>query len=223
VRALRIGGCACLLGLALAGCGADAGVNRPAVAELPPSGRAYLRLADEQRTAVAAGCRDRAAASAQGIAMRELRALDPAALRERLDTAYTVIAERRRPVAAVCRSAIPFITPGVRISFDGATDLRDGTFSVQTTSTKPLTISGRITPAPRRGRVLARRDLSPSDVRDAIVAPDGRFTLPAARLRKVADNTFTITIEAPPHAPRKALFTAICLDCLAGGPPPAGS
>ena len=221
MHAFRIGGCVCLLGLALAGCGADDG--RPAAVALPSSGRAYIALDSEQREAVAARCRDRAAAAARGPAARELRAVDPAVLREKLDTAYTVIAERRRPVAAVCREAIPFITPGLRISFDGALDLRDGTFNVRTTSTKPLTISGRITPAAAGARVLARRELPPSDVRDATIAPDGRFRLPTARLRKVADNTFTITIQAPPHAPRKARFTAICLDCLAGGPPPAGS
>ena len=60
----------------------------------------------------------------------------------------------------------------------------------------------------------------PPDGRAAI-ARDGTFALPAVRLRKVADNSFVVTIDAPPNAPRKVDFSAICLDCLAGGPPAA--
>jgi hypothetical protein len=40
------------------------------------------------------------------------------------------------------------------------------------------------------------------------------------RLRKIANNTFVVAIHAPPSAVRKVYFTALCLDCLAGGPPP---
>jgi hypothetical protein len=56
-----------------------------------------------------------------------------------------------------------------------------------------------------------------------VVASDGRFALPTVGLRKVADNTFTVTIQAPPHAPRKVLFSALCLDCLAGRTVPSST
>jgi len=215
VRAFRICGCACLLGLALAGCGSG-----PGGATLPSSGLAYRALDDGQRTAVGQRCRDKAAASAQGLAARELRAIDPVALRDQLDAAYSVIADQRRPVAAICREMIPLVTPGLRVSFDGATDRGDGTFTVETSSDKLLTISGRVAPPPSSGRVVAWRELAPSARRGARVADDGRFRLPAFRLRQIADNTFTVAILAPPHAPRQVLFSAICLDCLAGAPPP---
>jgi hypothetical protein len=221
VRVPRIGGYLCLVGLVLAGCGGERGVGSAAAVALPASGLAYRVLDGDQRTAIAAGCRDRAATAARGLVARELRAIKPNALREQLDGAYSVIVEQRRPVAAVCRERIPFVTPGLRISFDGATDNRDGSFAVQTTSDQRLTISGRITPPPPHGRVIARREIGPPARRSAAVGHDGRFTLPAVRLRKIADNTFTVTIQAPPHAPRKVLFSAICLDCLAGGPPPS--
>ena len=55
----------------------------------------------------------------------------------------------------------------------------------------------------------------------ARIDQDGRFVLPTQRLRKIANNTFIIRFAVPPSAPRKAYFSAICLDCLAGGPPPA--
>ena len=216
MRISRIRGRACLVGLVLAGCGSDTGTTT-----LPASGTAYRRLDDGQRTAVAEQCRDRAADRARGLAARELRAIDSAALRDRLDSAYSVIVEQRRPVAAVCREAIPFVTPGLRIAFDGAKDNRDGSFTIETSSDKRLTISGRVTPPPAGARVRAVREVGPSVARSASVGVDGRFRLPAFRLRKVADNTFTVAIHAPPHAARKVLFTAICLDCLAGRPPPA--
>jgi hypothetical protein len=201
--------------LALAGCGRDSGG-----ATLPSSGLAFRALEDDQRTAVGQRCRDEAAASAHGLAARELRAIDPVALRDQLDVAYSVIAEQRRPVAAVCRESIPFVTPGLRVGFDGAKDRGDGTFTIETSSDKRLTISGRVTPPPSSGRVVAWRELAPSARRGARVAVDGRFRLPAFRLRRIADNTFTVAIKAPPHAPRQVLFSAICLDCLAGAPPP---
>jgi hypothetical protein len=56
----------------------------------------------------------------------------------------------------------------------------------------------------------------------ARIAEDGHFVLPTQRLRKIANNTFTLSFDVPPSAPRKAHFTAICLDCLAGAPPPSG-
>jgi hypothetical protein len=208
-----------VLAAALASCGADdsAGMAAP----LPPSGRAYRALGDAQRVAVATTCRDRAAARTRGAAARQLRAVDPQALRERLDDAYRVIAEQRRSVAQICVEVVPFVTPGLRVSLDGAKDNGDGTFTVETTSDKKLTISGRVTPAPARGLVFARREVGTPMRSSAAVGSHGRFALAGLRLRKIADNTFTLTIQAPPNAPRKVLFSAICLDCLAGGAPPS--
>ena len=57
----------------------------------------------------------------------------------------------------------------------------------------------------------------------AQIADDGRFVLPTQRLRKIANNTFTLSFDVPPSAPRKAYFTAICLDCLAGAAPSTGA
>jgi hypothetical protein len=225
VRVLRIRVCLGLLAVAVASCGGEQTLRESAVdAELPPSGRAYRLLDDAKRTAVAAGCRDRAAASSGGLAARELRAIDPSALREHLDTAFTVIVEQRRPVADVCREAIPFLTPGLQVRFDGAVEDGRGGFLVRTNSQKPLTIGGTVTPPTAGARVTARREVGPPVQRRGPVATDGAFRLPSVGLRRVADNTFTVTIHAPPHAPRKVLFTALCLDCLAGAPPPtAGS
>jgi hypothetical protein len=206
----------------MAGCGSG---SEPAAAPapLPASGTAYRALDDAHRTAVAASCRDRTAARARALAASELRAVDPAALRRELDQAYYAVVEQRRPVADVCAEVIAFVTPGLRVSFDGAKDQRDGTFTVETTSDKRLTIRGRITPPPGRARVLARREVGPPERRTAVVASDGRFALPTVGLRKVADNTFTVTIQAPPHAPRKVLFSALCLDCLAGRTVPSST
>jgi hypothetical protein len=202
----------------LAGCGTNASPG--ATVPLPASGRAYRALDEPRRDAVAATCRDRAAANARGIAARQLRAIDPRTLRRQLDLAYLATAEQSRPVAAVCAEAIPFVTPGLRVSFAGAIEHRAGTFTVQTTSKKPLTIRGLVTPGTARGRVLARREAGTPMRRSTAIGPGGRFAFHALRLRHVADNTFTLTIHAPPNAPRKLLFSAICLDCLSGGPPP---
>jgi len=38
----------------------------------------------------------------------------------------------------------------------------------------------------------------------------------------VANNSFIVDVHAPPNADRRAYFSAICLDCLAGGPPLSG-
>jgi hypothetical protein len=221
VRVLPIS--ACLGLLAVAGCGGEPALRESAV-ELPASGRAYRVLDDAERTAVAASCRDRAAASKQGLAARELRAIDARALRDHLDTVFTVFVERRRPVADVCRDAIPFLTAGPRVRFDGAMKDGRGGFLVRTNSQRPLTISGTVSPPAAGARVMARREVGPPVSRRGLVAADGGFRLAPVGLRRVADNTFTVTIEAPPHAPRKVLFTAVCLDCLTGAPPPnAGS
>jgi hypothetical protein len=219
LRVFVIGACVCALGAGLASCGGDGSAGT--AAPLPSSGRAYHALDDADRAAVARSCRDRAAARARGLAARQLRAIDPDALRRELDNAYSVIAQQRRSVARVCTEALPFVTPGLRVTFDGAKDLRNGTFTVETTSDKRLTIRGRIAPVPAHARVLARREVGRPERRSAVVGPDGRFALPRVGLRKVADNTFTVTIDAPPNAQRKVLFSVICLDCLAGAPPPS--
>jgi hypothetical protein len=219
VRTPPIAVCVCALAAALAACGE----SRDVAAALPPSGTAYRALDEAHRTAVATGCRDREAKRARGLAARQLRAIDPRRLRDELDSAYYVVAEQRRPVADVCAEVIAFVTPGPRISFDGAKDQHDGTFTVETTSDKRLTIRGHLDPPPAHARITARREVGPPAQRSAEATPDGRFVLAPVHLRKVADNTFTVTIQAPPNAPRKVLFSAICLDCLAGGAVPSPS
>src|SRR3954452_11994960 len=201
--------------------GACGGTRTAAPVTLPPSGRAYRALGDAERLAVAESCRDRAAARARGGAARQLRAIDAEALREQLDDAYTTIPDQRRPVADVCAERIPFVTPGMRLSFAAARGDGAGRFTYETSSDVPLTIRGRATPAPHGGRVAATRETGGQGRFVASIASDGRFVISAIRLRKIADNTFTLTIDAPPNAPRKVHFSAICLDCLSGAPPPA--
>jgi hypothetical protein len=213
----RSAGVACVAVAAIAGCGHPA--VKPPVA-LPHSGRAYRVLSDEKRLAVAESCRDRAAARARGAAARELRAVDPAALRDQLDDAFTFFAAQRRPVAEVCAQRLPFVTPGLRLRFAGARGDGAGRFTYETTSDRPLTIRGRVAPAPRTGHVVARRETGPRSRFTTAIDAGGRFVISRIRLRKIADNTFTLTIDAPPNAPRKVHFSAICLDCLAGAPPP---
>ena len=207
-----------LLAATVAGCG---GKGTAAPVTLPPSGHAYRALDDADRLAVAESCRDRTAARARGAAARQLRAIDAKALRDQLDDAFTIIPDQRRPVAEVCAERIPFVTPGMRLGFAGARGDGAGRFTYETNSDVPLTIRGRATPAPRGGRVVATRETGGHGRFGASIAPDGRFVIPAIRLRKIADNTFTLTIDAPPNAQRKVHFSAICLDCLAGAPPPA--
>jgi hypothetical protein len=217
---IRVGSIASvvLVCAALAGCGDEPAIQ--AAGTLPSSGTAYRALDDAQRTAVAAGCRDREARRARGLAARQLRAVDPAALRDEIDTVYYAVADQHRPVADVCGDVIAFVTPGLRVTFDGAKDQRDGTFTFETSSDKRLTISGRIDPAPARARVVARRALGSHAAHVATIDADGRFVIPRLHLRKIADNSFNLTIDAPPNARRKVVFIAICLDCLAGATPP---
>src|SRR4051794_28740475 len=121
--------CGCALAVALAGCGESS----ERATSLPSSGTAYRALDEAHRTAVAASCRDRVAARERGVAARQLRSVDPSALRGQIDSAYFAIAEQRRPVANVCTEVITFVTPGLRVSFDGAKGRSDGTFTVETT------------------------------------------------------------------------------------------
>ena len=207
---------ALLCGAALAGCGAEA--ERPA-APLPPDGLAYRALGDAQRLAVAEACRNRAASAARGLAAEQLGRADAAALRLELDAQYRLRREQRRPVAALCRERLPFVTPGLRLTFEGAEDAAD-TYTFETRSDRPLRIRGTVSPAPRAGTITARRAFGRSRAVSAPIGDDGAFTLPAVKLRKVADNSFDVSVDAPPNAPRKAHFSAICLDCLAGGAPP---
>ena len=134
-----------------------------------------------------------------------------------------MIRNQPRPVAAICERQLPFVTPGLSLRFDGA---KDGgvEFTYETDSDKPLTIRGAVSP-PRPGAVTMRRAYASAKTKTytAKIAEDGRFALPTQRLRKIANNTFTLSFDVPPSAPRKAYFTAICLDCLAGGPPPASA
>ena len=197
------------------GCGEDPAESPVA---LPRSGTAYRALSDQQRLAVATSCRDRAATAARGRAATELAKVDPRALREQLDAAFRLTRQQRRPVSELCATQLPFVTPGLRISFSGAKDSSD-TFTYETDSDVPLRIRGAITPPPRDGTVVARRESGGSRAFRGRIGSDGRFALPAIRLRKVADNTFIVAIHAPPNAPRKVYFSAICLDCLAAGAP----
>jgi hypothetical protein len=217
---VRVGLIVCLwvAGAVLAGCGGDRSIEAPVM--LPSSGRAYRALDEVQRTAVAAMCRDGAAERSRGLAARQLRAVDAAQLRDEIDSAYFVVADRHRPVADICAEVIAFVTPGLRVTFDGAEDQRDGTFTFETSSDKRLTISGRVDPPPAHARVVVHRELGPRVRHIAAIDADGRFVIARLRLRKIADNSFNVTIDAPPNAPRKVVFIAICLDCLAGGPPP---
>jgi hypothetical protein len=188
---------------------------------LPSSGRAYRALNAAERDAVATSCRDRAAAHARGAAARQLRSIDPDALRAQLDDAFTIIPAQRRPVVAVCAERLPFVTPGLRVSFAGARSDGGDRFTYETSSDKPLTIRGQIAPVRRGGRVLARRETGPPGRYTTSIDAHGRFVISRIRLRKIADNTFTLTIDAPPNARRNVHFSAICLDCLAGAPPPS--
>ena len=202
---------------ATAGCG-DREAEAPVA--LPPSGTAYRKLDDGDRLAVAAGCRDRAAAEADGAAAAELARVDPHELRDELDATFALVRYQPRPVAAICAQRLPFVTPGLTLRFDGAK--RGGVeFTYETNSDKPLTIKGAVSP-PRAGTVTMRRAYESAKTKTytARIAEDGQFVLPTQRLRKVANNTFLLSFDVPPSAPRNAYFTAICLDCLAGAPPP---
>jgi hypothetical protein len=208
---------AVLVSAVLVGCGNDRSIQ--AGVALPSSGREYRGLDVSRRTAVAASCRDRVAATSSGEAARQLESIDPSALRSKLDDAFAIIAAQRRSVADVCTEVVAFVTPGLDVRLDRAKEDGDGSFSYQTDSDKLLTISGRVSPASRGGSVVARREVGSSRAHAASIGSDGRFAIPPLHLRKLSENTFTLTIEAPPNAPRKVHFSVICLDCLAGNAP----
>ena len=215
MRSLAVTVLACGVLAALLGCGAAADP-----VPLPASGTAYRSLTAHERLAVATSCRDRAAAQAGGDAARQLRDVDPRALQDELDVAFSYFAERRRPVTEMCAERLPFVTPGLRVSFARAKPLGDDEFTYETTSDKRLTIRGTVSPAPRGGHVILQREGERPTLADTKLGAEGRFVIPGLHLRKQANNSFVLTIHAPPSAPRKIYFSALCLDCLAGAPAP---
>jgi hypothetical protein len=136
-------------------------------------------------------------------------------------TPFAFVQDQRRAVAGVCKRVLPFVTPGLDVSLARAKDDGDGSFSYETTSDKRLTISGRIRPAPAHGRILLRREVGAPAPHTVPIAADGRFVFANLHLRKLADNSFTLSIQAAPNAPRNVHVSAICLDCLAGNTPPS--
>ena len=198
-----------------AGCGGDAA---DAPVALPPSGAAYRSLSESERLAAVAACRDGAAAEADGVAARQIGEVDPRALRTQLDLVLTLESNRRRTFSELCAQSLPFATPAVRVSFAGAID-SGYTFTYQTRSDKPLTIRGAVSPPPRGGYVVGRREYGSSSAFRSRIGADGRFVMPTVRLRKQANNSFVVAIHSPPNALRKVRFSAICVDCLASGTP----
>jgi hypothetical protein len=199
---------------ALAACGSETARNPD---PKPATAGAYLGLSDTARLAAAAGCRDRAARQAEGVAARQIADVDQTLLRGRLDIIAAGYRKRDRFDRA-CAAAVPLVTPGLRVSFPGVTG-NGIAFAYETRSDRPLTIRGTVEPVPANGRVVARRELAPQQRLTAPIDERGRFVFRDLRLRKVADNTFLLTIDAPPNAPRLVRFSAICLDCIVSGSP----
>jgi hypothetical protein len=199
----------------LAACGSE-----PARAPDPNPATAaeYRGLRDAARLAAAAGCRDRAAQQAEGVAARQIAAVDERLLRGRLDLA---VADYRKGARfdRACAATLPLVTPGLRVSFSGVTG-NGITFTYPTQSDRPLTIRGTVEPVPAGARVVARRESGFEQRLTAPIDERGQFVFRDLRLREVADNTFLLTIEAPPNAPRLVRFTALCLDCIISGSPP---
>jgi hypothetical protein len=217
MRSLALAVLTCGVLAAAVGCGEDADP-----VALPGSGSVYRSLPAGDRLAVAESCRDRAAAAAEGDAARQLHDIDPEVLRGALDDAVAYVSERRHSVAELCAERLPFVTPGLRVSFTGAEPFGGDGFTYETTSDKPLEIRGSVAPVWRGGRIAVRREGERPVLARIEFDADGRFAVPPLKLRKQADNSFVVTINAPPSAPRKLYFSALCLDCLAGtGTPPA--
>jgi hypothetical protein len=152
---------------------------------LPRSGHAYRALSADDRLAVAAGCRDRAAGRARGTPERQLHAIDARALRDQLDDAFTFIPDQRRPVAEVCAQRVPFVTRGLRLGLRWRTQRRRRPLHHETNSDTPLTLRGLITRPTRRPRGRDTRAGRPG--RDtAAIDGDGAFLISRIRLRKIA-------------------------------------
>jgi hypothetical protein len=202
---------------ALAACG-GATERTAAPDPRPADAAAYGDLPDAARAAAAAGCRDRLAERASGVAARQLASVDARLLRRELDLATSGRGARTRFERA-CAEAMPLVTPGLRVSFAGV-DGNGMSFTYLTNSDEPLTIDGTISPAPAGGRVLARRESGRPQPISAPIDARGHFVFRDIRLRKVADNTFLLMIQAPPNAPRLVRFSALCQDCIISGSPP---
>jgi hypothetical protein len=205
------------VGGTLAACGSDPAPTDPK----PATAAAYRGLSGAARLAAAAGCRDRAAGQAEGVAARQIADVDEVLLRQELDLAVADRPNRDRFERA-CAASVPVVTPGLRVTFSAATG-NGMVFSYPTRSDRPLTIRGTVAPVPAGGRVVARRELGRAQRLTAPIDERGRFVFRDLRLRKVADNTFLLTIDAPPNAPRLVRFTALCLDCIISGSPAAPS
>jgi hypothetical protein len=215
MRSLTVSVLACSVAVLL-GCG-----EREDPVPLPASGSAYRSLPAAARLAVARSCRDRAAARAGGAAARQLRDVEPKELRSALDDAFSYYADRRRSVPEMCAERLPFVTRGLSVSFSGAKRFGGDGFTYETTSDKRLTMHGTVSPAPLAGHVTVQREGERPTIYAAEIRAGGHFIIPRLRLRKQADNTFVLTIDAPPNARRKVYFSALCLDCLAGAPAPS--
>jgi hypothetical protein len=196
---------------------ASSAVSSPAVGPLrrtwrSPSGISqYAALNDERRLAEAEGCRDWIASQASGLAADQIAAIEPELLRSELD----VVAGRRAAfLRAACAESVPRVTPGLDVSFAGVTG-NGRSFAYPTRPDRPLTIRGRIEPPPQ-GRVVARREIGGPDPPAARIDAFGRFVFRDIELRRRADNSFLLRIDAPPNAPREVRFSALCLDCGAG-------
>jgi hypothetical protein len=213
---------AVLLAVGLAAIGTTTFAACGAESEAPPdpppaTAVVYRDLPDGARLAAATGCRDRAARRAEGVAARQLAAVDTALLRRQLDIAAADYRPGER-FARACAATLPLVTPGLRVTFAGVTG-NGIDFSYPTRSDRPLTIRGTVEPVPAGGRVLARRESGPPLRLSAPIDGSGEFVLRDLKLRKVADNTFLLTIAAPPNAPRLVRFSALCMDCIISGSP----
>jgi hypothetical protein len=184
----------------------------------PATAAEYRGLSGAARLAAAAGCRDRAAGEADGLAARQIAEVDEELLRARLNLAVADSRARARFERA-CAATVPLVTPGLRVSFSGVTG-NGITFTYPTRSDRPLTIRGTVEPVPASGLVIARRESGPNQRFTARIDERGGFVFSDIRLRKVADNSFLLAIAAPPNAPRLVRFSAICLDCIVSGSPP---
>jgi hypothetical protein len=198
----------------LAACGSESATTRD---PNPATAAVYRGLSDAARLAAAAGCRDRAARRAEGVASRQIAAVDATLLRREIDLAVADHRGRNRFERA-CAATLPLVTPGLDVSFSTATG-NGMEFSYPTRSDLPLTIRGTVEPVPAGGRVVARRESGPEQRVTAPIDARGQFAFRDLRLRKQADNTFLLTIEAPPNAPRLVRFSALCLDCIVRGSP----